>query len=93
MLDRVEAFCSGVSAERRQTKGIEECGFLPKAATPARWQTRHTVVFCPSECCRGRCQFKNARFHLFEGLFDLFEPFREIFKPLNKFLDPFKKFS
>jgi len=26
---------SGVSAERRQSVKIEECGFLPKAATPA----------------------------------------------------------
>jgi radical SAM superfamily enzyme YgiQ (UPF0313 family) len=28
-------WCSGVSAERRKLQEIEECGFLPKAATPA----------------------------------------------------------
>jgi hypothetical protein len=28
-----ERNCSGVSAERRQSMKIEECGFLPKAAT------------------------------------------------------------
>jgi hypothetical protein len=35
--------CSGVSAERRKLHEIEECGFLPKAATPVLQRSQVVV--------------------------------------------------
>jgi hypothetical protein len=44
--------CSGVSVERRQLEEMNECGFLPKAATLV-WQRSSTIDSCLFVFIRG----------------------------------------